>query len=58
MSEEVKKTNEDDTLRTGTSFEWRGDDSPSGPAPEEEEEDIPRGAHHTETRSAGQKEST
>lgn len=56
MSEEVKKTNEDDTPRTGTSVEWRGGEAPSGPAPEEEEEDVPRGAHHTETRSAGQKE--
>ncbi len=58
MSEEAKKTNEDDTTRTGTSVEWRGGDPPSGPAPEEdeEEEDIPRGTHHTETPSAGQKE--
>lgn len=58
MSEETKKTNEDDTTRTGTSVEWRGGEAPSGPAPEEEEEDIPRSAHHTETHSAGQKEDT
>lgn len=54
MSDEAKKTNEDDITRTGTSVEWRGAESPSEPAPEEEEEeDVPRGAHHTETRSAG-----
>lgn len=58
MSEEVKKTNEDDTLRTGTSVEWRGGESPGGPPPEEEEEDVPRGAHSIETRSVGQKEGT
>lgn len=56
MSEEVKKTNEDDATRTGTSVEWRGGEVPSGPASEEEEEDVPRGAHPAETRSAGQNE--
>ena len=56
MSEKAMKTDEDDALRAGTSVEWRGGELPSGPAPEEEEEDIPRGTHHTETHSAGQEE--
>lgn len=55
MSEEGKRTDDDDAPRTGTSVEWRGGETAGGPAAEEEEEDVPRVANLAETRSAGQK---